>query len=69
MMPMWFLLFFAFCAGWAGSTAMRILRSDDVYIAGYKAKRLTTALALTIILVGLGIMAAISFGFIPDHAP
>ena len=69
MPPSLFLIFFAFCAGWAANTAVRVLRGDKVYIAGQRASRFVTASASAIILVAVAIIVAISMGFIPDHAP
>jgi hypothetical protein len=69
MPPTGFLIFFAFCAGWAANSAFRILRGDEVSIAGRKASRSVTAAALVIILVAVGLFAATQLGFITDHAP
>lgn len=41
----------------------------EVYIAGQKANRVTTAFAMAIIFAAIGIVAAIMLGLIPDHAP
>jgi hypothetical protein len=67
--PTLFLIFFAFCAGWAANTAVRVFRGDEVYIAGQRASGPVTAAAVVIILVAVAIMLAIGAGFIPDHAP
>jgi hypothetical protein len=67
--PTWFLILMAFCAGWAANTSMRIFMGHEVYIGGQKANRSITAAAVAIILVAVGIMAAILLGLIPDHAP
>lgn len=69
MLPTWFLICLAFCAGWVANTSIRIFRGHEVYIGGQKASRSITTVALAIILVAFGLMVAISFGFIPDHAP
>ena len=69
MPPTWFVVFFAFSLGWASNTGLRILRGNEVYIAGQKASRTVTAAAFVIILVAVGLMAAIQLGLIPDHAP
>jgi hypothetical protein len=65
----WFLILMAFCGGWAANTAMRILTGHEVYIGGQKVSRSITAGAVAIILIAIGLMAAILLGFIPDHAP
>ena len=69
MPPIWFLILSAFCAGWVAHSVMRTFLGHEVYIAGQKASRSTTAFAVAIILVAFGIMAAILLGFIPDHYP
>ena len=69
MPPTWFLIFVAFCIGWISNTALRILMGHEVYIAGQKANRVTTAFAMAIIFAAIGIVAAIMLGLIPDHAP
>ena len=69
MPPTLFLIFLAFCAGWAANTGVRIIRGNEVYLAGQKASRGVSAAALIIIFVGFAIMVAIAAGFIPDHAP
>ena len=69
MPPTWFVIFFAFSLGWAANTTLRILRGNEVYFAGQKASRSVTAAAFAIILVAVGLMAAMQLGFIPDHAP
>jgi len=69
MPPTWFLIFFAFCAGWAANTAVRVLRGNEVYIAGQRTSRPVTAAASVIILIAVAIMIAIAAGVIPDHAP
>ena len=69
MPPTWFLIFFAFCAGWIANTSLRIFRGEEVYIAGQRASRPITAAAVAIILVAVGLFAATQLGFIADHAP
>ena len=69
MPPTWFVVLFAFSLGWAANTALRVLRGNEVYIAGQKASRSVMAAAFAIILVAAGLMAAIQLGFIPDYAP
>jgi hypothetical protein len=69
MLPTWFLIWLAFCAGWTANTAIRILKGHEVYIAGQKASRAVTGGAIAIIVVAIGIMVAIQLDFIPDHAP
>ena len=69
MPPTWFLIFLAFCAGWIANHSMRIFMGHEVNIAGQKASRTTTAIAMAIIFAAFGIFAAIALGLIPDHAP
>jgi hypothetical protein len=69
MLPTWFLIWLAFCGGWAANTALRIFRGHEVYLAGQKASRAVTGVAVAIIVVAFGLMAATQLGFIPDHAP
>ena len=69
MAPTWFLMLIAFCAGWSANTAMRIFSGHEVRIGGKNASRSTTAVAIVIILVAVGVMTAIQLGFISDHAP
>jgi hypothetical protein len=69
MLPTWFLICLAFCAGWMANTSLRIFLGHEIYIGRQKANPAVTAGALAIILFAFGIMAAIRLGFIPDHAP
>lgn len=68
-MPTWFLLLFAFCAGWVANVAVQIFRGKEAYVAGQRANRSVTAPALAIIIIAVALAAAVQLGLIPDHAP
>jgi hypothetical protein len=65
----WFALFVAFCAGWAANTMRRVLRGEDVVIAGKEIDRVQVVSILALSLFVIGIIAAINLGLIQDHAP
>ena len=68
-MPIWFWVLIVFCGFVGLRSAWRRTESGDTRLGGAKASRTTIVLAVGIILVAFGLMAAIQFGFIPDHAP
>jgi hypothetical protein len=68
-MPIWFLVFLAFCACFALIAALRGLRGNGIYIGGERVSPLSIVLSAIIILMAFGIFAAVQLGFIPDHAP
>ena len=68
-MPVWLWVLTALCGFVGLRSAWRRKESGDTPFGGAKANRLTIVLAVGIILVALGLMAAIQLGFVPDHAP
>lgn len=68
-MPTWFFVIILFGACFALPAAVRGLRGDGLYIAGERISRFTVLFVLIIIVISFAILAAIRFGFIPNHAP
>jgi len=65
----WFAIFVAFCAGWIANTGLRVLRGEQLHIAGQEVSKMFVLYFFALALVVIGIIAAINLGLIQDHYP
>jgi hypothetical protein len=67
-MPIWFILFIAVCASFALFGAIRGIKGG-MTIGGQTISPAAIVVIMIGILIGFGLLAAVQFGLITDHAP